>query len=70
MTNEEVKEALITGRHVVTDWQTIKNIPGHVSAIIHRKGKGGGIRMSVEIHDPNANSVIIADPAKVRFKEE
>ena len=69
MTNDELKEALQSGRHVI-----YKHPDGReteykgVTAIIYRQ-RNGRIKVSAEIEDINAPSVIVCDPAKIRFKE-
>ena len=38
-------------------------------AVIYRADGMGGIRVTVEIEDRNGRSVVIADPARIRYKE-
>ena len=39
-------------------------------AVIYRADGMGGIRVTVEIEDKNGRSVVIVDPAKIRYKDE
>lgn len=68
MTNDELKEALQSGRRVIYTYPD-----GHeatyafVSAIIYRR-RNGGIDVSAEIKDLNAaSSFIVCDPKRLRF---
>lgn len=67
--NDELKEALQSGRRVIythTDGREAEY--KSVTAIIYRQ-RNGRIKVSAEIADLHAPSVIICDPAKLRFKE-
>ena len=72
METSELKTALLNGRAV------INRAPGsgdteleykRVSAVIYRADGMGGIRVTAEIEDRNGRSVVIADPARIRYKE-
>lgn len=73
METSELKTALLNG------WAVIYRAPGsgdteleykRVSAVIYRADGMGGIRVTVEIEDKNGRSVVIVDPAKIRYKDE
>ena len=72
MTSEELKTALLNGRAVI---YRAPNSGGseleykRVSAVIYRADGMGGIRVTAEIEDRNGRSVVIADPARIRYKE-
>lgn len=73
MTSEELKTALLNGRAVI---YRAPNSGGTeleykcVSAVIYRADGMGGIRVTAEIEDKNGRSVVIVDPAKIRYKDE
>lgn len=66
MTNDELKEALVSGRPVIHGDIEYKCI----SAVIYRRRPSGQIYLEAELRDRRANSVSICDPAKVKFKED
>lgn len=66
MTNEQLKDALFSGKPVEHDGIEYKRI----SALIYRKNKDGGLRIQVELEDIKTHSVTIAEPAKVKESED
>ena len=78
MTNEELKQALVTRASVIyRRWEGMEEIDAeyrYVSAIIYRLGKGGRgsrVTVSAELRDLKAEkSYVEADPKRVRLKEE
>ena len=69
MDNTELKAALLNELPVI-----LTHADGHegeykcVSAVIYRK-RGRRVKVSAEIQDRNGRSVVICDPAKLRFAD-
>ena len=73
METSEIKTALLNGQAVI---YRAPNSGGseleykRVSAVIYRADGMGGIRVTAEIEDKNGRSVVIVDPAKIRYKDD
>lgn len=65
MTNQELKEAMMSGKCVLYNGAEYKC----VSAIIYRRN-GNKIKIQAELTDKNAHSVSIVNPDKVESKHE
>ena len=72
METSELKTALLNGQVVLFDTRSAAGELEYkrVSAVIYRADGMGGIRVTAEIEDRNGRSVVIADPAKIRYKDE
>lgn len=69
MTNDELKEALITKRPVIATILSIGDIEYRcVRSIIYRFDNGE-LKISAELLDRNANSVTTVAAEQIRFKE-
>lgn len=66
MTNEELKDALITEKPVEYNGSIYK----HVSAIIWRKDGSGKRVVQAELMDKNTHSIVIVDPSRVNMVTE
>lgn len=64
MTNEELKEAFLSGQPV----ESGGIVYSCISAIIYRKDKSG-IYVTAELLDKCGHSVSIAEPARIRMPE-
>lgn len=68
MTNEELKQALTSGREVVLTNEYGAEIEySRVTAIVYRM-KGGRISVSAELLDKCGRSVVLCDPQRIRAK--
>jgi hypothetical protein len=65
MDNNELKEALMSGRPVEHNGITYKCVSG----IIYRRRASGEIFLEAELMDRNQNSVTICEPSRVHYKE-
>mgnify|MGYP007091830119 CR=1 FL=1 len=73
MTSEELKAALLNGRAIVFRAPSSGGSELEyrcVSAVIYRADGKGGIKVTAEIEDRNGRSAVIADPARIRYKED
>ncbi len=69
MNNEELKEALVSGRPVIFDMPSLGQLEYKcVSAIIYRH-ICGKLKITAELEDKCGHSVTIVDPKDIRFKE-
>lgn len=72
MTNEELKEALLSKKPVIYGGSVSCRPCDYeyecVSAVIYRNS-GGKIKVTAELTDKNGNSVMIVDPERVRYKD-
>ena len=72
MTSEELKAALLNGRAVLFRAPSSGGSEleyRRVSAVIYRANGKGGTKVTAEIEDRNGRSAVIADPARIRYKD-
>ncbi len=70
MNNEELKEALVSGRPVIHNMALLGKLEyKRVSAIIYRH-RSGKLEITAELEDKCGHSVTIVDPKQISFKEE
>lgn len=71
MSNEELKEALINQRPIITRIPSIGEIEyAYVSAIIYKRNERGGVYVIAELMDKCLHSVLNIDPKQILYKEE
>lgn len=69
MNNTELKEALFNQRPVILKTILLGDVEySKVSALIYRAADGK-TQISAELYDKNSNSVIVALPKYIRYKE-
>lgn len=70
MSNEELKEALVSRRPIIVRLASLGDIEyTYVSAIIYRTDAEGKIYLQAECMDKCLHSVTVVDPKQVFFKE-
>lgn len=70
MTAEELKEALLNNRKVIS-FHPMRSEMEHdcVSAVIYRMKRNGAIAVSAEVLNRATNSVMIVEPKYLKYKE-